>query len=166
MASNDDASVVDFHSSPARRRKALAVVTVLAAGLLVTYAAIVDEPWWHALLRFGGIGLASAAVIRWQLRRQPRLPLRLTAESLRLTGPDGTALTIDWTNVASAQVRGAVDPRLVVRPRDPGETRPPMRPNQWSTPGRGPYELVVQLTWMIPDRHALRRELARRLPAT
>ncbi|MFF5055437.1 hypothetical protein ACFY1S_19880 [Micromonospora sp. NPDC000663] len=166
MSSVDAASVVDFHCSPARRRTTVAVVTVGAAALLAGYAAAFDEPWWHALLRFGGIGLVSAAVMRWQLRRQPRLPLRLTEESLRLTGPDGTALTIDWTNVASAQVRGALDPRLVVRPRDPGQTRPPMRPGQWSTPGRGPYELVVPLTWMTPDRHVLRRELARRLPPT
>ncbi|MEU1587703.1 hypothetical protein [Micromonospora sp. NPDC005710] len=41
-----------------------------------------------------------------------------------------------------------------------------MRAGQWSTPGRGPYELVVQLTWMTPGPDVLRRELTRRLPAS
>ncbi|MFI6068449.1 hypothetical protein ACIA47_24700 [Micromonospora sp. NPDC051227] len=68
--------------------------------------------------------------------------------------------------MASAQVRGRLDPRLVVMPLDPQQTRPPMRPGQWSTPGRGPYELVVRLAWMTPGPDALRRELARRLPTS
>ena len=114
-----------------------------ALALLAAYAALFDEPWWQAPLRSGLIGVVVALVLNWQLRRQPRLPLRLTDEALRLE-TEGTGLSIDWVNMAGAQVRGRLDPRLVVRPLDPEQTRPPMRPGQWSTPGRGPYELVVR----------------------
>ncbi|WP_328652786.1 hypothetical protein OG598_01995 [Micromonospora sp. NBC_00330] len=144
----------------------MVLVVLGAVALLAAYAALFDEPWWQAPLRSGLIGVVVALVLNWQLRRQPRLPLRLTDEALHLTGPKGTGLSIDWVNMAGAQVRGRLDPRLVVRPLDPEQTRPPMRPGQWSTPGRGPYELVVRLTWMTPGPDALRRELARRLPTT
>ncbi|RLP94099.1 hypothetical protein [Micromonospora sp. CV4] len=166
MVNADASSVVDFHYSPRRHRTAMVLVALAAAALVTAYAVVFDEPWWQVLLRFGFIAVAASLTLRWSMRRQPRLPLRLTEEALHLTGPGGTTLTIDWANVASAQVRGALDPRLVVRPLDPRRTRPPMQPGQWSTPGRGQYELVVQLTWMTPDRDVLRRELARRLSTT
>ncbi|MGW5559297.1 hypothetical protein ACWER9_18990 [Micromonospora sp. NPDC003944] len=137
-----------------------------AAALLAFYTVVFDEAWWTVLLRFGMIGAIVALTTNWQLRHQPRLPLRLTDETLHLSGPNGTRLSIDWVNMASAQVRGRLDPRLVVMPLDPQQTRPPMRAGQWSTPGRGPYELVVRLAWMRPGPDALRRELARRLPTT
>ncbi|MCG5448063.1 MULTISPECIES: hypothetical protein [Micromonospora] len=166
VADLDASSVVDFRYSPRRHRRAKVVAVLGAAALLAAYAALFDEPWWQAPLRFGWIGAVVALVLNWQLRRQPRLPLRLTDETLHLTGPNGTGLSIDWVNMTSAQVRGRLDPRLVVTPRDPEQTRPPMRPGQWSTPGRGPYELVVRLNWMTPGPDTLRRELARRLPTT
>ncbi|MET8091796.1 hypothetical protein [Micromonospora sp. NPDC005220] len=143
------------------------VLAVLgAAALSAFYAVVFDEAWWKVLLRFGMIGAIVALTTNWQLRRQPRLPLLLTDETLHVTGPNGTRLSIDWVNMASAQVRGRLDPWLVVVPLDPQQTRPPMRPRQWSTRGRGPYELVVRLAWMRPGPDVLRRELARRLPTT
>ncbi|WP_238657242.1 hypothetical protein [Micromonospora foliorum] len=166
MADLDASSVVDFRYSPRRHRLAKVVAALGAAALLAVYAALFDEPWWQALLRFGLIGAVVALTTAWQLRRQPRLPLRLTDETLHLSGPNGTRISIGWANVARAEVRGRLEPRLVVRPLDPQQTRPPMRPGQWSTPGRGPYELVVRLVWMTPGPDALRRELARRLPTT
>ncbi len=166
VADLDASSVVDFRYSPRRHRLAMVLVVLGAAALLAFYTMVFDEVWWQVLLRFGMIGAIVGLTTNWQLRRQPRLPLRLTDETLHLSGPNGTGLSIDWVNMASAQVRGRLDPRLVVRPLDPEQTRPPMRPGQWSTPGRGPYELVVRLTWMTPGPDALRRELARRLPTT
>ncbi|MEW2143678.1 hypothetical protein AB0869_12790 [Micromonospora vinacea] len=154
---------MDFRYSPRRHRRATVVAVLGTVALLAAYAALFDEPWWKAPLQSGLIGIVVALVLNWQLRRQPRLPLRLTDEALHLTGPKGTGLSIDWVNMASAQVRGRLDPRLVVMPLDPERTRPPMRPGQWSTPGRSPYELVVRLAWMTPGTDALRRELARRL---
>ncbi|MGW0218616.1 hypothetical protein ACWDXH_29925 [Micromonospora chokoriensis] len=140
---------------------------MLGAGALLTfYTAVFDEAWWKVLLRFGMIGAAIGATTNWQLRRQPRLPLRLTDETLHLNGPKGTTLSIDWVNVASAEIRGRLEPQLVVVPLDPEQTRPPMRPGQWSTPRRGPYALVVRLSWMEPGTDTLRRELARRLPTS
>ncbi|MFF0122972.1 hypothetical protein ACFYP0_12270 [Micromonospora arida] len=164
VADLDAPSVVDFRYSPRRHRLAKVLAVLGAAALLAAYAALFDEPWWQVLLRFGLIGVVVALITNWQLRRQPRLPLRWTDEALHLTGPNGTRLSIDWVNMAGARVRGRVDPRLVVTPLDPQQTRPPMGPGQWSTPGRGPYELVVRLSWMRPGPDALRRELARRLP--
>ncbi|MEU8182662.1 hypothetical protein AB0B85_24065 [Micromonospora sp. NPDC049044] len=167
MATLDDASsVVDFRYSPRHRAAQMLVVLLGAAALLAAYSALFDKPWWQVLLRFGTIGVVVALATAWQLRRRPRLPLRLTDEALHLTGPDGTTLSIDWANLASAEIRGRLEPRLVVTPIDPQQTRPPMRPGQWSALGRGRYELVVQLAWMTPDREVLRRELARRLPVT
>ncbi|MGC5309002.1 hypothetical protein [Micromonospora zamorensis] len=166
VTSLDASSVVEFHYSSRRHRIAMIVVGLGAAALLAFYTVVFDEVWWQVLLRFGMIGAVVALTTNWQLRRQPRLPLRLTDETLHLTGPNGTRLSIDWANMASAQVRGRLDPRLVVMSLDPQQTRPPMQPGQWSTPGRGPYELVVRLAWMTPGPDALRRELARRLPTS
>ncbi|MEU7975252.1 hypothetical protein AB0B48_24765 [Micromonospora sp. NPDC049089] len=165
MADLDASSVVEFRYSPRRHRLAMALAVLVGAALLTFYTVVFDEAWWKVLLRFGMIGGCVALTTNWQLRHQPRLPLRLTDETLHLSGPKGTTLSIDWVNVASAQVRGRLDPRLVVVTRDPQQTRPPMRAGQWSPPGRGPYELVVRLTWMEPRTDALRRELTRRLPA-
>ncbi|MEU8425469.1 hypothetical protein AB0C15_31805 [Micromonospora sp. NPDC048835] len=166
MADVDASSGLDFRHSPRRRRLAMLLAVLAAAALLAFYTVVFDEAWWKVLLRFGMLGAIIAVTTNWQLRHQPRLPLRLTDETLHLSGPSGTTLSIDWVNVASAQVRGRLDPRLVVVPLDPQQTRPPMRAGQWSTRGRGPYELVVRLDWMTPDTDTLRRELARRLPTT
>ncbi|MBQ1040108.1 hypothetical protein [Micromonospora sp. C81] len=166
MTSLDASPVVEFHYSSRRHRIAKLLAVLGAAALVAVYAALFDEPWWQVLLRFGAIGVGVALTTAWQLRRQPRLPLRLTDEALELTGPHGSKLRIDWANLARAQVRGRLEPRLVVTPLDPQQTRPPMRPGQWSTPGRGPYELVARLAWMTPGPDMLRRELARRLPTT
>lgn len=156
---------LEFRYSPRRHRRAKLVALLGAAATLAVYPALSGEPWWEGLLRYGLIVLALAAGTRWQLRDQPRLPLRLTAEALELTGPDGTRLAIDWTDVATARVRGGLDPRLVVEPVDPRRTRPPLRSYQWPAPAqRRPYELTVRLGWMTPGRDVLRRELARRLP--
>ncbi|MEV4822864.1 hypothetical protein [Micromonospora sp. NPDC049274] len=166
MADVDSSSVLEFHHSPGRRRRAMAIVAMIATALVAAYAVVFDEPWWQPLLRSGCFGVAAGLMIRWQLRRQPRLPLRLTDEALQMTVPDGTVLTIDWANVARAEVRGRLGPRLVVEPLDRQLTRPPLRPGQWSTPGRGPYELIVPVASMTPDRHTLSRELAKRLATT
>jgi hypothetical protein len=166
VADLDASSVVDFRYSPRRHRRAKIVAVLGAVAALAVYAALFDEPWWKAPLQYGLIGAATALVLNWQLRRQPRLPMRLTDETLHLSGPKGTTLSIDWADVASAEVRGRLDPQLVVMPVDPEKTRPPMRPGQWSTPGRGPNALVVRLNWMEPGTDALRRELARRLPTS
>lgn len=165
MASLDPSCVMEFHYSPRRHRMAKIVALLAAAATLAAYTVLSGESWWQVLLRFGFIGIGIAAVTRWQQRRQPRLPLRLTDEALQLTGPDGTALAIDWANVARARVQGRLDPRLVIEPVDPQGTQPPLRPRQWAVPRqRRPYELTVRLHWMTPSPDVLRRELARRLP--
>ncbi|MET7866107.1 hypothetical protein [Micromonospora taraxaci] len=166
VADPDASSVVEFRHSPRRVRLAMVLAVPVGAALLTSYTVVFDEAWWQVLLRFGIIGAAVGLTTNWQLRRQPRLPMRLTEETLQLSGPKGTTLSIDWVNVASAQVRGRLDPRLVIVPLDPQQARPPMRAGQWSTPGRGPYELVVRLNWIEPGTDALRRELTRRLPAS
>lgn len=165
VADPDASSVVEFHYSPRLHRRAKIVALLAGAATLAVYTALTGRPWWQVLLQFGFIGIGVAAGIRWQLRRQPRLPLRLTDRALELTGPDGTTLAIDWSNLAHARVRGRLEPRLVVEPVDPQRTRPPLRPGQWAAPGqRRPYALTVQLAWMTPSSDVLRRELARRLP--
>ncbi|MGW5668922.1 MerC domain-containing protein [Micromonospora sp. NPDC003776] len=164
MADRAASAELEFRYSPRRHRRAKILALLGAGATLAAYSVLSGEPWWEGLLRYGLIGLAIAAGTRWHLRDQPRLPLRLTAEALELTGPDGTRLAIDWTDLASARVRGGLDPRLVVEPVDPRHTRPPLRPYQWATPGqRRPYELTVRLSWMTPGRDVLCRELARRL---
>ncbi|MFF5171857.1 hypothetical protein ACFY3U_04395 [Micromonospora sp. NPDC000089] len=159
-------SVVEFHRSPPRYWK-LAVVLFAGAALLAGYAAFTGEPWWQVFVRFGLIGVGVGVGTRWAVRREARLPLRLTDRALELTGPDGTTLAIDWTNLARARVQGRLDRRLVVEPVDPQLTRPPMRPNQWAASGqRRPYALTVRLDRMTPGIDRLRDELARRLPPT
>ncbi|MEU7948049.1 hypothetical protein AB0C50_25485 [Micromonospora taraxaci] len=129
---------MDFRYSPRRHRLAKLLVVLGAAALLAFYTVVFDEAGWEVLLRFGMIGAVVSLTTNWQLRRQPRLPLRLTDETLHLTGPNGTRLSIDWVNMASAQVRGRLDPRLVVMPLDPEQTRPPCEPGSGRPPVAAP----------------------------
>lgn len=162
----DEPYAVEFRHSP-RRRRAGAVVALLVIAAVITVVSLLQHRrWWEFLLLYGPTAIASGAVARWARRRQPRLPLRLTDTTLEVTGPDGSTLAIDLSNIARARVHGWVEPRLTVEPVDPQHTRPPMRARQWSGLGRhNPYDLVIPLNWMSPGRVALRRELAQRLPA-
>ena len=165
VATVNEPYAVEFRRSPCRRLVG-AVVALLVIAAAVTAATVLGDqrPWWGLLLLYGPIAITSGALARRARRRQPRLPLRLTDTALEVTGPDGSTLAIDLSNIARARVHGWLEPRLTVEPVDPQRTQPPLKAQQWSRLGR-PYDLVIPLDWMSPGRDALRRELAQRLPA-
>lgn len=137
---------------------AVAGVGIVAANLLR------HRPWPYYLAMVILVGLSFLGVMRWNRMQRPHHPLLLTEESLELPGPGGVQVTIDWTNIARAQVMGRLSPRLVVQPEDPRLVRPTLTPWQWAAAsGRRPYEIVVPLSLTQPDRLALEAELARRL---
>jgi hypothetical protein len=162
----DDTSVTEFRKSGRCRLVTRVVALVVAVAALVVYSVIRHHPWWLPFLLFGPIAIYSAALARWDRRHRPRLPLRLTPQGLTVTVADDSTLAIDWSNIARARVRGRWwQPRLLIEPVDPQQTRPPLKRWQWSgLQRRRPYHVNVPLDCMTPGPRVLREKLAIRLP--
>ncbi|MFI6269078.1 hypothetical protein [Micromonospora zamorensis] len=129
----------------------------------------IGRPWYHPLPH-GPILLLSALSFAMRLRRQGGLPLRLTDDFLELTIPGGEPVRIDWPNVSVAQVRGRINPVLVVDLVDPERTRPVLNRWEWGRLGRWdrararrPQEVHISLVGVVPELRRLRAELAHRL---
>ncbi|MEV4773269.1 hypothetical protein [Micromonospora humida] len=168
MTAADEPSTIEFRRS--RRRQ----VAVLAAGLptAVLVVAVVNlatgDPWWDGLWIAAWIlafGLLRGAARPSSTGHQPRLPLRLTADHIEVTGPGERTLVIGWSNVARAEITGRLYPVLVVEPADPDRTVPRWPGGSGRSPGRaGRTRSGVPLVYLSPGRDRLRRELSRRLP--
>jgi hypothetical protein len=165
MTDADASPAVEFRFS---RRQQLAV-GVPALCFVLTAVVVVNMvkglPWWNLMWCYALIGVGSALLGRWSKRSGPHLPLRLTSQSLQVSGPEGGTLSVDWPNLTDAVIRGRWMPYLVVKLADPNLTRPPL--GRWlgaTLADLRPYEIAVPLMYMTPGRDVLRRELARWLP--
>ncbi|WP_229401469.1 hypothetical protein [Micromonospora okii] len=149
-----------------------ATVTVTAA-LAVVYLVrvVVFGRAWYDVSSLLPALLAPMLLI-WLAQRQAGLPLVLTDRGIVLTHPGGGEVAIDWDNVAVAQVRGRLNPVLVLELIDLDRVRPPLRRWEWiradrsgMARARGPREIRVPVAGVTPGVGRLRAELARRRPA-
>ncbi|MET8912579.1 hypothetical protein [Micromonospora sp. NPDC004551] len=166
MTAVDESPTIEFRRSTSRQVVPIVALLVVVAGEVVFNLAR-GRQWWDGMLILPLYlviftlpkRLARPAVYGYQ----SRLPLRLTEEHLQVAGPGDITLSIDWSNIAKAEIRGRLVAFLVIEPVDPDRTRPPLKRWQWAGLGQSrPYEILVPLAYMTPGRHVLRRELAER----
>ncbi|WP_433281656.1 hypothetical protein [Micromonospora sp. CA-244673] len=166
MTAADESPTIEFRRSTSRQAVPVVALLVVVAGEVVFNLAR-GRQWWD------GIWILPLYLVIFTLPRrlarpavsgyQSRLPLRLTEEHLQVAGPGEVTLSIDWSNIAKAEIRGRLVAFLVIEPIDPDLTRPPLKRWQWAGHGQSrPYEILVPLTYMTPGRDVLRRELAQR----
>ena len=171
MTAVDEAPTVEFRLSMRRQVVLLIGGLLLAVAMVAAFNLASGRQWWLGLSMiplYGAILAVCQRVARpGASGYRSRLPLRLTEEHLKVAGPDAIALAIDWSNMSRAEIRGRFPAFLVTEPVDPDRTQPPLKRWQWAGHGQSrPYEIVVPLAYMTPGRGVLRRELARRLPAS
>ncbi|WP_156313267.1 hypothetical protein [Micromonospora sp. HK10] len=171
MTAVDEPPPVEFRHSTRRQFVPLVGALLVAAAMVAAINLISGRQWWNGLPMipmYGVIFGVCQRVARPEASGyQARLPLRLTVEHLQVAGPDNLTLAVDWSNISRAEIRGRLQAFLVIEPVDPDQTQPALERWQWTGHGQsGPYEIVVPLAYMTPGRDVLRRELARRLPAS
>ncbi|GHJ52914.1 hypothetical protein Nm8I071_22210 [Nonomuraea sp. TT08I-71] len=166
MTAADECHTIEFRRSM-RQAVLVAIALLVVAAGLVAFNLARGRQWWD------GIWLLPLYLVIFALPKrlarpavygyQSRLPLRFTEEHLQVAGPGEVTVSIDWSNIARAEIHGRLLASLVIEPIDPERTRPPLKRWQWAGHGQSrPYEILVPLTYMTPGRDVLRRELAQR----
>ncbi|WP_431945595.1 hypothetical protein [Micromonospora marina] len=166
----DESPTIEFRRSARRQIARLVIVLLVGGAVGVVFNLARGRQWWDGMLM---LPLCLAVLIFSDRFARPmgngyrsRLPIRLTGEHLQVAGPGDITLSIDWPNIARAEIRGGLVAFLVIEPVDPDQARPAMRRWQWAGHGQSrPYEIVVPLAYMTPGRDLLRRELSRRTAA-
>ncbi|MER7168889.1 hypothetical protein ABT336_22830 [Micromonospora sp. NPDC000207] len=150
-----------------RRRVVASILLFLlgAWGLTVLLLTLVFGADWTGSLFYLSTLLGITVAGRRRLRGAAGLPLVLDGRGLRLIGPGGEPVAVDWTDLAEVRVRGRLDRKLVVELTENGNTRPESSRWQWPRVSRGSstrVQLTVPLLGVSPGVGRLRRELAAR----
>ncbi|MDG4824887.1 hypothetical protein O7635_23810 [Asanoa sp. WMMD1127] len=161
-------SEITFRRSTARVLT-YAVVVALAALIFAGFMGLVFDESWRDPFALVVVAIVGAAVYL-PIRREPGLPMRLTADSLTLTGADGETLETPWDNVKTARVRRWLSPALLCELADGDRAHPPLERWGWAEAAKGtraagierPYGIRVSLVGVTPGVRQLRAEIQRR----
>lgn len=167
----DDA--VLFRSSPVRTFVAIFLLLSLSFAAVSPIVALAvggtGNPWWHTALQAGTICLLAAGGYAWSTRASLTTWVRSSSGGLELAAQGSDPILLDWPDIEAVVVRRAgMRTLLEVTPVDLDRVHPvqdegPGGPAMTET-ADGP-SFTADLSEVWPGPRALRRELARRMPA-
>ncbi|WP_433298037.1 hypothetical protein ACQP2F_42390 [Actinoplanes sp. CA-030573] len=167
------ADTVLFRSSPWRTFVTVFALLMVSFGAVSPIAALLaggtGNPWWQTGLEAAAISMLAAGAYAWSTRGALKTWIRLSSGGLELAAQDSDPILLAWPDIAHVVVRRrGLRSVLEVTPVDLDRVHPvqgegPGGPAMTDTAGGVAF--TADLTEIWPGPRALRRELARRLPA-
>jgi hypothetical protein len=162
-----------FRSSPWRTFIAILALLMISFGAVSPIVALIaggtGNPWWETAVQAAAISTLAAGGYAWSTRGALKTWIRISSGGLELAAQDSDPILLAWPDIAHVTVRRqGIRSILEVTPVDLDR----VHPMQGDGPG-GPAmtetaegtAFTADLTEVWPGPRALRRELARRLPA-
>ena len=162
-----------FRSAPWRTFIVVFALLMISFGAVSPIAAAAlggtGNPWWQTGLQAGVISVLAAGCYAWSTRGALKTWVRISSGGLELAAQDSDPILLAWTDIAHVTVRRqGLRSVLEVRPIDLDRVHP-VQDEQTGGPAMTEtvegIAFTADLSDLWPGPRALRRELARRLPA-
>jgi hypothetical protein len=162
-----------FRSSPWRTFIAIFALLMISFGAVSPIVALMaggtGNPWWQTAVQAAAISILAAGGYAWSTRGALKTWVRISSGGLELAAQDSDPILLAWPDIAHVTVRRqGIRSVLEVTPVDLDRVHPvqgegPGGPAMTETGGGTAF--TADLTEVWPGPRALRRELARHLPA-
>jgi hypothetical protein len=167
------ADAVLFRSSPVRTFVALFLLLMVSFAAVSPIVALIlggtGNPWWQTALEAGSISALAAGGYAWSTRGALTTWVRVSSGGLELAAQGSDPILLAWPDIETVMVRRAgLRTLLEVTPVDLDRVHPvqdegPGGPAMTETTDGPAFTADLSEVW--PGPRALRRELARRMPA-
>jgi hypothetical protein len=167
------ADAVLFRSSPVRTFVAVFLLLIVSFAAVSPFVALLaggtGNPWWHTASEAGVISALAAGGYAWSTRGALTTWVRVSSGGLELAAQGSDPILLAWPDIEAVVVRRAgLRTVLEVTPVDLDRVHPvqdegPGGPAMTETPDGPAFTADLSEVW--PGPRALRRELARRMPA-